>query len=987
MSTTTLRLVAIFAISIVTCLSALEPQSAPILSPQLAKLQLKIEVGGRDALPNFWTDLKQTPLIESIPGDARHRWVTFLWRGQGNIKSIVISSALNSGQPTEGQMQRLGNTDLWYKTYRLRDDVRAGYMFVVTESVEEEGKSLGEKTIRLKKTTVADPLNINPKGPPDSFGYRESLLELSNTPSQPWIVRHPEVPAGKLIETKFKSQRLNNERALTIYTPPGYSKEKSPYGLLIVFDRERYTSKNYVETPVILDNLLHAGKIPPLVAVFVGNVNRNQELPCHAPFADFLTEELVPWVRSEYSTTRDPSKVIVAGSSYGGLAATYAAWKHPEVFGKVLSQSGSFWWHLKEEAEGEWLTRQIASSPTKPVHFYLDVGLLEGWIERQHAPTQVSANRHLRDVLTAKGYSVEYAEFNGGHDYLNWKGTFSDGMIALVGQPTNKTKTVTLGSRNTVVTADNQSQIPIKKIDDIFARWNKTNSPGVVVAVIRDGKMVYQRGYGMANLELDTPLNPNSVFYIASTSKQFTAACIALLARQGKISLDDDVRKYIKELPNYGRPITIRHLIHHTSGLRDYLSVNAISGRTTAGITTDDAVRMIVKQKELNALPGEEYLYTNSGYVLMSAIIERVTGKPLRQYAQENIFQPLGMTHSVFRDDRGMIIKRRVVGYSSASDGSFRTSDPDNETTGSGNLWTTVGDLLLWDQNFYQNKLGDGLIEQLLTPGTLQDGHRLNYAYGLHVEKHRGLPVVRHSGAFAGFRSEMVRFPEQRLTVICLANLSSISPGDLAPQVADLFLAGSYVKEPTKPSAVNLSQETLASYAGTYRDPRDGDLWKFVLSGNSLKMERSGLLGVPLVATGEKTFRDEDGQRGLTFEFVPSTAGRSRQVRIQIDDLKPRLFDLIEPVVYKPNELESYTGSYYSSEADAAFRIVLDQGRLYVEAPRRPRQPLRAGARNEFIASSGTVQFEMDQDHHVTGFRYNLPRARKVQFIRQSQQK
>ncbi|HEY4308760.1 MAG TPA: serine hydrolase domain-containing protein [Pirellulales bacterium] len=532
--------------------------------------------------------------------------------------------------------------------------------------------------------------------------------------------------------------------------------------------------------------------------------------------------------------------------------------------------------------------------------------------------------------------------------------------------------------------AGERTTVPAAKIDAIFAQWDTTHSPGVVLAIIQDGAIVYQRGYGMANLEQDVPLSPDSVFYIASTSKQFTATSMALLARQGKVSLDDDVRKYITELPDYGATITIRHLIHHTSGLRDYLTLNSIGGRTTSGLTNDDAVRLIARQKELNARPGEEYSYSNSGYVLMSTIIKRASGKSLREFSDEFIFRPLGMTHSLFRDDRSMIIKRRVTGYAPAP-GGFRTDDSDIETTGGGNVWTTVGDLLLWDRSFYDNRLGDGLTKQLLSPGKLADGRVLDYAYGLHVDKYKGFTRVEHGGAFAGFRSEMIRFPEQRLTVICLANLGSIEPEALSLQVADLYLADSIPAQPAVAadlSPVKLTADDLAAFAGSYRDPRDGSLWTFIVDDDVLQLERFGPFRIAMLPTGEAGFRDKDGRRNLVCTFIPPQDAKPGQVRVQIDGGTARTFEAVKLASPTPDELQAYAGSYFSPEAEATLTLIFDEGRLKLDAPARPREPLKAGASDEFLGSIGTLQFERNSSNQVTGFRYNLPRVRKLQFNR-----
>jgi enterochelin esterase family protein len=404
------------------------------LSPGIATLQKELDAGNPTALAKFWEDLKRAPFVESIPDDARHCHVTFVWRAKEPLENVVVVSALNFNRFEQGRMERLADSDLWYKTYRLRDDTRLLYMFVTNDPLTDWSKLKPKEAHQRSAAMRPDPLNPIQHGPKNDGGYRHSVLELPKAPPQRWVERRPKVPAGTLTETKFKSQILDNERAVTVYTPPGYTREGPAYGLLVVFDRGRYMSDELVPAPVILDNLLDAEKIRPLVAVFVGNVNRNKELPCYAPFAEFLARELVPWVRREYRVTDEPSQTIVAGSSYGGLAAAFAALKHPEVFGNVLSQSGSFYWWAPGEDEHEWLIRQFVASRKLPVRFYLDVGLLELGIPRRHAPTAVAANRHLRDVLQAKGYEVHYEEFNGGHDHFNWRGTFADGLLALVGQ-------------------------------------------------------------------------------------------------------------------------------------------------------------------------------------------------------------------------------------------------------------------------------------------------------------------------------------------------------------------------------------------------------------------------------------------------------------------------------------------------------------------------------------------------------------------------
>ncbi|MGD9721265.1 MAG: serine hydrolase domain-containing protein [Pirellulales bacterium] len=542
------------------------------------------------------------------------------------------------------------------------------------------------------------------------------------------------------------------------------------------------------------------------------------------------------------------------------------------------------------------------------------------------------------------------------------------------------------GPRSDAAPSTGVKDVPAAEIDKIFARWDKPDSPGVVIAVIHNGQIIYQRGYGMADLEHDVPLSPESVFYIASTSKQFTAASIAILARQGKISLDDDVRKHIAELPDYGTPITIRQLVHHTSGLRDYLSLVAIAGGTTYDFSLDDAVRLIVRQKELSFVPGEEYSYSNSGYALLAEIVQRASGKSLRAFADEHIFRPLDMRHSVFRDDHTMIIKQRAVGHAATAQG-FRTDDPGIESVGSGNLWTTVGDLLLWDRNFYDNRLGDGFVDQLLETGKLAGGKPLDYAFGLTIDDYRGLRRVSHGGAFAGFRTEMARFPEARFSVICLANLSSVEPTALAMQVADLYLADRLAPQGAaaeKLAEVTLPDDALALLAGNYRDPRDGTLWTFEPVGGTLKLARFFPWGVKLRALDALKFRGSGPFEALQFEFAASSEGGPRQLRLSLGDSQPRVLAAVALAAPNADELAQYAGSYYSDEVEATYNIVLENGTLRLAGPRAARQNLQPSVRDEFVAPEGALVFERDANNAIAGFRLNTPRVRRLHFVRRS---
>lgn len=370
-------------------------------------------------------------------------------------------------------------------------------------------------------------------------------------------------------------------------------------------------------------------------------------------------------------------------------------------------------------------------------------------------------------------------------------------------------------------------------VDELFAEWNAKDSPGCALSIIQDGEVIYSWGYGMADLEHDVPITPQTVFYIGSVSKQFVAMCMLLLDEQGLIDLDEDVRTYLPELPDYGYKITSRNLIHHTSGIRDNLTLWELAGNSILDeIPEAEIFDMICRQEELNFEPGSQYLYSNSCYFLMSIIVKRASGKSLREYADEHIFKPLGMKNTQFGDDNRRIIKNRAFGYQQTADGEIENMILRFDLVGSGGLYSCVEDLYLWDQNFYQNQLGtrgDALIKDMLTNGRYKDGSEVNYAFAVVNGNYKGLATIQHSGALAGYRSFYVQFPERQFSVVILSNLANFLPGDLAFQVADVYLKKEFNEEegkraavaPEAPKTVKVAREKpttdiLKTYAGTY---------------------------------------------------------------------------------------------------------------------------------------------------------------------------
>jgi len=389
-------------------------------------------------------------------------------------------------------------------------------------------------------------------------------------------------------------------------------------------------------------------------------------------------------------------------------------------------------------------------------------------------------------------------------------------------------------------------------VDAVFADVAKPGSPGCALAVFRDGRIAYERGYGMADLEHDVPITPSSVFYVGSLSKQFTAFAAALAASEGRLSLDDEVRKWIPELPEYGSRLTVRHLVHHTSGLRDYNTLFDIAGRRNdEAFDNQTVLRIVARQRALNFRPGEEYLYSNSGYVLLSLIVERALGMPLAEFAKAWMFQPLGMRDTQFYDDVTRLVKNRAFAFDRTSSGDWRDNTPHSQRTGAGGVLTTVRDLLAWDNNFYEPKVGTrALISQVHEIGALNSGKALTYAYGLQIGQYRGQRLVEHGGSLGGYRAHLMRLPDERTSVACLCNFGASNPGARARRVADEVLrdrfsqpvptstAGNPSAGGTNASHVKLTAEQLADYVGRYDSDEVDATFVFDIDGGGLRLKR-----------------------------------------------------------------------------------------------------------------------------------------------------
>jgi CubicO group peptidase (beta-lactamase class C family) len=528
------------------------------------------------------------------------------------------------------------------------------------------------------------------------------------------------------------------------------------------------------------------------------------------------------------------------------------------------------------------------------------------------------------------------------------------------------------------------------KVDKIFAAWDKPTSPGVALAVIRDGKIIYERGYGMAKLEDGIAITPDKVFDIGSVSKQFTAACVAMLVREGKVGLDEDIRTYIPEMPSYEIPVTVRHLLHHTSGLRDYNGLLALAGfrEDADSPTVEEALDVIRRQKKLNYLPGEEFSYTNTGYFLLSQIVERVSGKSINAFAQERIFKPLGMTKTLFQDDHTQIIKDRATGYSRGAKG-FTISMSNWDETGDGNVYTTTRDLFLWDQAFYTNALGKDLMDMIHRTGVLNSGQKIDYAFGLFVREYKGLKVVEHGGAWVGFRAMILRFPEQKFSVVILANLDAINPSQLAFRVADIYLAG-LLREPAKDvaekaPALAVPKAELEALTGNWQDRQFGQ-WLVVAMKNDRLVATLGGRTFSFVAIGPGKFIVPDNPAGIEIEFATVNPGKTRQARLTLGSGQE--FRFVQDVPAKAlslAELGAYAGTYLSEELlGANYGISVAKDGLVLKTRTVPGAVLKAMAPDKFTAPGlgFNIEFMRGPARKIQGFTVSIGRAAGIEFVK-----
>lgn len=522
-------------------------------------------------------------------------------------------------------------------------------------------------------------------------------------------------------------------------------------------------------------------------------------------------------------------------------------------------------------------------------------------------------------------------------------------------------------------------------IDSIFSEWNTSTTPGCALGIMKNGELIYSKGYGLANMEYNIPNSASSVFRIGSTSKQFTAACIIILAEQGKLNLKDNVKSFFPDFPDYAEKITIQHLLNHTSGIRDYLQLAYLKGLGQNDFYTDAHVmQWLVNQSDLNFHPGEEFLYSNSGYWLLGQIVGKVSGINMADFAQKELFEPLGMNNTHFHNDHKRIVKNRASGYNPIENGNFRISMTTLDMIGDGGIFTTINDIKRWDDAFYSSSvLSETFWNTMTKQGTLNSGEVIDYASGLGIEEYKGLKTIRHGGGFVGFRAELLRFPEERLSIVIFANRSDADPVKMANQVADVLLEGKLIENPTteKESKRQMPQEEefqLDQLTGKY-EIEPGLLVHLSVKDDSLNVAQVWNKKSYNIASISKNTYQRPGNKDLTFIFS-DLKKKQVQTLLIVQEGRETKADRKQEVDISNINLNDYTGIYFSKELDVIYYFKLEEGSLMARVENNlSLMDLTVTDFDQFAGEIGLVRFQR-KDGVISGFELDSGRVKNLKF-------
>lgn len=530
----------------------------------------------------------------------------------------------------------------------------------------------------------------------------------------------------------------------------------------------------------------------------------------------------------------------------------------------------------------------------------------------------------------------------------------------------------------------NQEQ---NSIDSLFTQWSQSDSPGASIAILKDGEVAYAQGYGMSNLEYDIPITPQSIFHVASVSKQFTDFAILLLEEEGKLSINDDIRKYMPEIHDFGKTITIKHLMNHTSGFRDQWELLAIAGwRLDDVITKDHIMKMILGQRELNFDPGDEYMYCNAGYSILARIVDKVSGQSFATFAKERIFTPLGMEDTHVHDDHEMIVPGRTYSYYNHESG-FKNSVLSYANDGATSLFTTSEDMAMWINNMYEKKIGASFIDKMRQPAILNNGDTTDYALGLGVGEYKGLKYAGHGGADAGFRSNIRWYPDHNLGIAVLSNLASFNAGLKVNQISDILLDTLLIKEEPTPKnelkAITVSADELKKYEGKFTITEFGVNFIITLEEDKLKVHQDwNGIDFFLVPYNKNSFF-ETGNQDLIFEFQEADES-VEGIKVTQGGTTFSAARFMESSLSEKDMIK-YVGKYLNEETQAIYNIEIKEGNLFATHMRHIDIALKPTEGDIFRGDTwwfGKTEFISSSPGKINGFLLTGGRVRNLKFER-----
>lgn len=526
------------------------------------------------------------------------------------------------------------------------------------------------------------------------------------------------------------------------------------------------------------------------------------------------------------------------------------------------------------------------------------------------------------------------------------------------------------------------------EIDAIFEEWKDQNKPGLAVSIVKDGEAIYSKGYGSANMEYDIPITPKTIFHAASLSKQFTAFAILLLEADGKLSLKDDIRKYIPEVPDFGNTITLEQLASHTSGLRDQWDLLRISGyRLDDVITTSHILKIIEKQKALNFKPGDDDLYSNTGFTLLAEVVARVSGQSFADFTKNRIFKPLGMDNSQFFDDHEKIVKNRAYSYYK-SDKGFKKSILSYATVGPTSLFVTAEDFTKWALNFENPIVGSkAIIKKLNTQPELNNGNKAGFALGQITGKYQGIEVFVHSGSDAGYKAYFARIPKYKLSVMILANSSSIDPVNQVFGIVNLYLSDKFEEQkerdiftPDPKDFISLTKSQLQKFTGDYWEPKEGYKRKIYVKNDTLMYYRSERNESKLVPVAPNKFKMLGDSEDVTVVFNKNE-NNEPQLEFFINDKPP-----LTMLAFTDVNVNNYKGNFYSDELSTAYQFEMKDNKLIVKHNRNDDIELSAIQKDFFISENTkyiSLKFVRNKLNEIIGFNMSSERAKNLWFIRE----